>query len=186
MNNSAPRVDAAARAACTFLAWNSRSTSSSEGDESSRFIPTAPVSMIWAIVSDICSKPSAYPLSISAVTGTSTASTIFLVMKSSSSNGICSPSLYPRQFATPALVVAIAGNPTLPNIFALTTSQALGNARMRGPLCNSRKVCALSLYVIYTRPLRYVCELQSTHLFGLLTDELHLRGSLFNWTSQCA
>ena len=55
-----------------------------------------------------------------------------------------------RQLAIPALVVAMAGNPVLANIFALTASHAFGNSSVPA-LCRSRKRLTFDAVALISR-----------------------------------
>src|SRR5579872_611117 len=61
------------------------------------------------------------------------------------SGWIFCPSGNPRENATPALVVAMAGKPSSSIIRALTTSQALTSTRVALPECSARNVSAFCL-----------------------------------------
>src|SRR5207253_6312153 len=75
-----------------------------------------------------------------------------------------SPSAYPSAQATPALDVAIAGNPASSIRRALIASHALGRTSRPGPVCSARKrsaCCACVVALIACRSEEHTSELQS-------------------------
>lgn len=90
------------------------------------FTPTAPAARTARIVAATSEGSGPYPLSTSAVTGTSTAATIRRTASAISVRVSPSPSGRPRLHATPPLVVATASAPADTIITALAASQAFG------------------------------------------------------------
>src|SRR5712692_8919857 len=84
---------------------------------------------------------------MSAVTGTPTCAAMRATAAAISSREIRSPSGYPSANATPALLVAMAGNPARSTILALATSQTLGRTRIGLPPCRRRNAAARSRWV---------------------------------------
>src|SRR5437588_2299104 len=77
------------------------------------------------------------------------------VAATTSSQGVCSPSAYPSDQATPPLVVAIASKPAATKTLALIASQAFGSSSNRCPRClarNSSACCACSAGFISQLP----------------------------------
>src|SRR5438552_683152 len=82
---------------------------------------------------------------MSAVTGTLTDPAMRSTASSIRSRGMRSPSGYPREKATPALVVAIAGAPESSRIRAVAQSQMLASTRGSPLRCSPRRISALLL-----------------------------------------
>jgi hypothetical protein len=117
---------------------------------SSMLIPTAPAAITRRTVSATASGVAPYACSISAVTGTDTARAIRATASIISRAGTTPPSGYPSAAATPALVVAIAGNPSAWKRRALTASTRLaergwavrGGDREGASLCRTSSLIA--------------------------------------------
>lgn len=143
--NSATPARSAVRRASAMRAANS----AGERKPSSMLIPTAPASSTSSTVRATPPEGSAYPPSMSAETGTETASTILRSAATAAERVRASPSGRPSDHATPALVVATAGAPAASMSRALAASQAL--TRMRGldaPRLSVRKrATAVSLFM---------------------------------------
>src|SRR5580704_1925552 len=107
-------------------------------------MPTAPASIARRMVSASSRVSFAKPDSMSAETGTVTTRAMRAIAAIISSRGIASPSGYPTEKATPALVVAIARAPASSITRALIASHALGSTSIRERSCIARNASALA------------------------------------------
>src|SRR5580704_1329721 len=107
-------------------------------------MPTAPASIARRMVSASSRVSFAKPDSMSAETGTVTTRAMRAIAAIISSRGIASPSGYPTENATPALVVAIALAPASSITRALIASHALGSTKIRERSCIDRNASALA------------------------------------------
>src|SRR6476620_2805640 len=116
-------------------------------------MPTAPAATTRSTLSATASGVDAYACSKSALTGTFTARAIRATASIISRAGTTPPSGYPMAAATPALVVAIAGNPSASKIRALAASHAFGITKMGGARCSDRSRSAASVMGTVYAPL---------------------------------
>src|SRR5579864_771252 len=105
-------------------------------------MPTAPASITSRAVRAASSGLGPYPASTSAVTGTCTAPAISAIAAIIRSAGIFCPSGSPCAKATPALVVARAGNPASSMMRELATSHTFASTSGFLPRCNALSASA--------------------------------------------